>query len=138
VVDKIEDCYHVNLQQSEFKITMSFRLVSLTECYQVKEVTSIGSSDFQHFEFDRSKNINERVKRERKKEHGFVNIAEDTPMSVGPCHHGMALPQVAVRSGNSCYHSVQNLLSIRLLSKNLKTKIYRTIILRLVLYGCKT
>jgi hypothetical protein len=34
--------------------------------------------------------------------------------------------------------SVQNLLSSRLLSKNLKIKIYRTIILPLVLYGCET
>ena len=30
-----------------------------------------------------------------------------------------------VRSGNACYHSVQNLLSSRLLSKNLNIKIYR-------------
>ena len=42
------------------------------------------------------------------------------------------------RSGNACYHSVQNLLSSRLLSKNLKIKIYRTIILLVVLYGCET
>ena len=41
-------------------------------------------------------------------------------------------------SGNACYHSVQNLLSSRLLSKNLKSKIYRTIILPVVLYGCET
>ena len=34
-----------------------------------------------------------------------------------------------LRSGNVCYHSVQNLLSSRLLSKNLKIKIYRTIFL---------
>jgi len=33
------------------------------------------------------------------------------------------------KSGNACYHSVQNLLSSRLLSKNLKIKIYRTVIL---------
>jgi len=32
---------------------------------------------------------------------------------------------------------VQNLLSSRLLSKNLKIKIYRTIILPVVLYGCE-
>jgi hypothetical protein len=38
----------------------------------------------------------------------------------------------------ACYHSVQNLLSSRLLSKNLKFKIYRTIILPMVLYGCET
>ena len=41
-------------------------------------------------------------------------------------------------SGNACYHSVQNVLSSRLLSKNLKIKIYRTIILPIVLYGCET
>jgi len=43
-----------------------------------------------------------------------------------------------LRSGNACYHSVQNLLSSRLLYKNLKIKIYRTIILPVVLYGCET
>ena len=43
-----------------------------------------------------------------------------------------------LRLGNACYHSVQNILSSRLLSKNLKIKIYRTIILPVVLYGCKT
>jgi len=43
-----------------------------------------------------------------------------------------------LKSGNACYHSVQNLLSSRLLYKNLKIKIYRTIILPVVLYGCET
>ena len=43
-----------------------------------------------------------------------------------------------LRSGNACYHSVQNLLSSSLLSKNLKIKMYRTIILPVVLYGCET
>jgi len=43
-----------------------------------------------------------------------------------------------LKSGNACFHSVQNLLSSRLLSKNLKIKIYRTIILPVVLYGCET
>ena len=43
-----------------------------------------------------------------------------------------------LRSGNACYHSVQNLLSPRLLSKTLKIKICRTIILPVVLYGCET
>ena len=33
---------------------------------------------------------------------------------------------------------MQNLLSSSLLSKNLKTKTYRTIILPVVLYGCET
>ena len=43
-----------------------------------------------------------------------------------------------LRSENACYHSMQNLLSSRLLSKNLKIKIYRTIMLPVVLYGCET
>jgi len=34
-----------------------------------------------------------------------------------------------LKSGNVCYHSVQNSLSSSLLSKNLKINIYRTIIL---------
>jgi len=43
-----------------------------------------------------------------------------------------------LRSGNACYHSVQNLFSSRLLSRNLKIKIYRNIILPVVLYECET
>ena len=43
-----------------------------------------------------------------------------------------------LKSGNACYHSVQNLLSSRLLSRSLKLKIYRTVILPVVLYGCET
>jgi len=42
-----------------------------------------------------------------------------------------------LRSGNACYHLVQNLLSSRLLSKNLKIQIYRTITLPVALYGCE-
>ena len=41
-------------------------------------------------------------------------------------------------SENACYHSVQNFLSFSLLYKNLKIKIYRTIILPVVRYGCET
>jgi hypothetical protein len=40
--------------------------------------------------------------------------------------------------GNACYHLVQSLLSSRLVSRNLKVKIYKTIILPVVLYGCET
>jgi hypothetical protein len=43
-----------------------------------------------------------------------------------------------MNSVNACYHSVQNLLSSRLLSKNVKIRIYKTIILPIVLYGCET
>ena len=43
-----------------------------------------------------------------------------------------------LKSGNACYHSVQNVLSFSLLTKNLKIKIYRILILPVVLYGCET
>jgi hypothetical protein len=43
-----------------------------------------------------------------------------------------------LKSGNVCYYSVQNILSSGLLSKNTKIKIYITIILPVVLYGCET
>jgi hypothetical protein len=38
-----------------------------------------------------------------------------------------------LNSGNACYYSVQNLIS-----KNLKIKMYKTVILLFVLYGCET
>ena len=43
-----------------------------------------------------------------------------------------------MNSGNACYHSVQNLLYSSLLSKRLKIKIYRIIILPFVLFVCET
>jgi hypothetical protein len=43
-----------------------------------------------------------------------------------------------LNSGNACYHSVQSLLSSRLLSRNLEVKIYQTLFLPVVLYGCET
>jgi len=42
-----------------------------------------------------------------------------------------------LKSGNACHHSVQYLLSSSLLSKNIKIKIYRTLILHVVLCGCE-
>jgi hypothetical protein len=43
-----------------------------------------------------------------------------------------------LKSGNACYYSLENLLSSRLLSRNVKIRIYKTIILPVVLYGCET
>jgi hypothetical protein len=42
-----------------------------------------------------------------------------------------------LNSRNACYHSVQSLLSSRLLSMNLKVKIYKIIILPIVFMGVK-
>jgi hypothetical protein len=43
-----------------------------------------------------------------------------------------------LNSGNACYRSVQNILSSRLVPKNAKIRMYETIILPMVLYGCET
>jgi hypothetical protein len=43
-----------------------------------------------------------------------------------------------LNSGNACYYSVQNLFSSRLIYKKVHIKIYKTVILLVVLYGCKT
>jgi hypothetical protein len=43
-----------------------------------------------------------------------------------------------LKSGNACYHSVQNRLFSGLVSKNIKIKIPRIIILPVVLYECET
>jgi hypothetical protein len=42
-----------------------------------------------------------------------------------------------LNSGDACYRSVQELLSSRLMFKNIKISIYKTITLPVVLYGCK-
>ncbi|KAJ4430010.1 hypothetical protein ANN_22218 [Periplaneta americana] len=39
---------------------------------------------------------------------------------------------------NACYYSLEKLLSSSLLSKNLKVRIYKTVILPVILYGCET
>jgi hypothetical protein len=41
-----------------------------------------------------------------------------------------------LKSGNACYHS-DRISSSSLLSKNVKMKIYKAIILAVVLYGCE-
>jgi hypothetical protein len=43
-----------------------------------------------------------------------------------------------LKKGNACYQSMQNVLYCSLISKNIKIKIYRTVILPVVLSGCET
>jgi hypothetical protein len=56
----------------------------------------------------------------------------------------LALPRISAEAIFYKYlyleqvHSAQNLLFSRLLSKNLKIRIYKTIISLVVLYGCET
>jgi len=41
-------------------------------------------------------------------------------------------------SGNACFYSVQKFLTSQLISRKLKMKIYRTVILPVLLYGCES
>ena len=43
-----------------------------------------------------------------------------------------------LRSGNTCYNLVQNLLSSSLLSTKIKIKIHISTVFPVVLYGCET
>ncbi|KAJ4444126.1 hypothetical protein ANN_05915 [Periplaneta americana] len=43
-----------------------------------------------------------------------------------------------INMGNVCYYSVEKILSSSLLSKNFEVRIYKTVILPAVLYGCET
>jgi hypothetical protein len=43
-----------------------------------------------------------------------------------------------LNSDNACYHSVQNFVFSSAVKKNLKIRIYKTIILPVVLYGCES
>ena len=43
-----------------------------------------------------------------------------------------------INMGTACYYSLEKILSSRLLSKKLKVKTYKTIILPVVMYRCET
>ena len=70
----------------------------------------------------------------------FERVEEFKYFGTTLTHQNSILEEIKsrLRLGNACYHSVQNLLSSRLLPKSLNIKIYRTIILPVVFYGCET
>jgi hypothetical protein len=68
------------------------------------------------------------------------NVATFKYMGTAVTNQNSIREQIKCRlnSGNSCYLSVQNLLTSRLLYKNVNIKIYKTNILPVVLYWCET
>jgi hypothetical protein len=69
----------------------------------------------------------------------FENLSEFKYLGMTVTNRNLIQEEIKRRlnSGNACYHSVQNHLSSCLQLRNLKIRIYKTIILPVVLYGCE-
>jgi hypothetical protein len=70
----------------------------------------------------------------------FENVAQFKYLGKNVTNKNLIQEEIKRRlnSGKACYHSVRNLLSSRLQSKNIKIRIFKTIMFPLVLYGCET
>jgi hypothetical protein len=70
----------------------------------------------------------------------FENVAQFTHLGTRVTNQNMIQEEIkrTLNLGNACYHSVQNLLSSHLLSKNVNTRIYETRVLLVARYGCET
>jgi hypothetical protein len=65
----------------------------------------------------------------------FENVSQFKYLKTAATNQNCIQEEIKRRlnSGNACYHSVQNLLSFCLLSKNVKIRIYKTIIFPVIL-----
>jgi sorting nexin-29 len=70
----------------------------------------------------------------------FENVSQFKYLGMTVTSQNFIQEEIKMRlnSDNVCYHLVRNLLSSCLLSKNLEIRIFKTIILAVVLYGCET
>jgi hypothetical protein len=65
----------------------------------------------------------------------FENVAQFRYLGMAVTNQNLIQREIKRRrtSGNACYHSVQKLLSSHLLSKNIKVRIHKTVLLSVVL-----
>jgi hypothetical protein len=68
----------------------------------------------------------------------FQNVAKFIYLGMTLTNQNDIYDEIKSNSRNVCCHSVQNLLSSHLISRNLEIKIHKTVILTFVLYGYET
>jgi hypothetical protein len=92
------------------------------------------------FQILRSRHNEEQNHDTNKANRSFENVAQFKYLGITVTDENLIQEEIKrkLNSSNSCYHSVQNLLSSYPLLKNVNSRIYETIILLLVLHGCDT
>ena len=110
--------------------------MTLNACKDIGLAVNTGKTKYMETERNRGMTANEHIRihsNSYEKEKSFIYLGS----LVRNQNSIQDVLKSRLKAGDSCYYSVQTLLSSRLLSKNLKIKIYKTIILPVVLYGCE-